>query len=125
MKWALSLLTILFVFSCAVFVRAEEVYDQCPDQTVWVYIDYTNPWEIPCTVVVEIPKHSLKGDLHNCPAQDTKVIGEGRRANEFYSGMHVVVLKKGTLNDIKNYTTRPPHKIKVPADNINTWHAEK
>jgi len=99
----------------------------CSDQDVWVYIKHTKFYEPPSIVIVHIPKHSLIGDLSNCPAQDTTVVGEGRRGLllKQFAGMSIVTLKKGKLNDSKNYTTRPPKRIEIPANNFNVWHVSK
>ena len=97
----------------------------CLDQDVWVYIEHSDPWEGTGTVVVQVPKHSLEGDFDNCPAEDTKAIGIGRTITNKFAGFHIVILKKGILNTSKNYTTRQPRKIKIPANNINTWHVRK
>jgi len=99
----------------------------CLNQDVWVYVRHQGFYEAPCIVVVHVPKYSLQGDFQNCPAEDTTVLGQGRNGpglNNF-SGMHIVTLKKGKLNNPKNYTTKPPKKIEVPANNINTWHVSK
>ena len=60
----------------------QAVSNPCLDQDVWVYIKHKasekGPWHPPCIVVVHIPKHSLSGDFQNCPAQDTKLVGQGR-----------------------------------------------
>lgn len=126
--WAQALLLVfLAVFGCAGIIGADAMQGTgpCPDQDVWVYIKHPDPWHETCVVVVHIPKHSLTGDFKNCPAQDTKVVGQGRIGLSKFAGMHVVVLKKGTLNERKNYTTKPPRKIKIPENNVNTWHADK
>jgi len=128
------LLAVLTVFGCANATAATmgtqpindpAVTSPCLDQDVWVYIKHDEPFEPTCMVVAEIPKHSLEGDFENCPAQDTKVVGQGRIGFSSYAGMHVIVIPKGYLNDPKNYTTRPPKPIKVPANNVNTWHVNK
>ncbi len=117
------LLVVLIGFS---FVEAApSEISLCLDQDVWVYVTHPDPWTATCTVVVYIPKHSLQGDFENCPAEDTKVFGKGRVGFSGFAGYHVVTIKKGLLNDSKNYTTRPPRKIKVPANNFNTWHVSK
>lgn len=97
----------------------------CLDQDVWVYVKHVDTWGTPCTVVVHVPKHSLQGDFENCPAEDTKVLGKGRVGFSGYAGFHIVTIKKGLLNDSKNYTTRAPRKIKVPKNNYDTWHVSK
>jgi len=117
------LLIVLIVFSFTEAAASET--SPCLDQEVWVYVKHEDPWEATCTVVVNVPKHSLQGDLNNCPAEDTKVFGKGRKGMTGFAGFHVVILKKGMLNDSKNYTTRPPRKIKVPQNNFNTWHVSK
>ena len=103
----------------------------CLDQDVWVYLEHKNDMDPTCLVIVYIPKYSLESDSQNCPAEDTKVIGEGRididKFGAFpglstYFGMHVVVLKKGFLNNPKNYTTKPPKHIEIPANNFNIRH---
>ena len=96
--------------------------DQCPDQDVWVYIRYTL-YEIgdpSGRVVVHIPKRTLEADFKNCPSDDIKLMGKSR-----FTGFHVVTLKKGYLNNVKNYTIFPPGKTKVPGNNFNTWHVGK
>ena len=117
------LLIVLIVFSFTEAAASET--NPCLDQEVWVYVKHADPWDATCTVVVNVPKHSLQGDLNNCPAEDTKVVGKGRKGTAGFAGFHVVTLKKGMLNDSKNYTTRPPRKIKVPQNNIDTWHVSK
>ena len=117
------LLTVLIGFSF-IGVAASET-NQCLDQDVWVYVKHADPWDITCTVVVYVPKHSLQGDFENCPAENTEVFGKGRVGFSGFAGYHVVTIKKGLLNDAKNYTTKPPRKIKVPANNVNTWHVSK
>jgi len=108
------------------FALGIPVLGPCLDEDVWVYIKHDRFFYKPSTtmVVVHVPKHSLQGDLQNCPAEDTKVLGQGRAGFNFkqFSGMHIVTLKKGKLNDSKDYTTKPPKKIEVPANNIDTWH---
>jgi hypothetical protein len=132
---AALLLVALTVFGCAELAAAPikdiaPVTSPCLDQDVWVYIrhiDDTLEWHQPCIVIVKIPKHSLQGDFNNCPAQDVKLVGQGRTGfgMSIYSGYHVIVLKKGYLNKPENYTTRPPKPIKIPANNINSWHVSK
>ena len=117
------LLTVLIGFSFVEAATSET--SLCLDQDVWVYVKHSDPWHTTCTVVVHIPKHSLEGDFENCPAQDTKMFGKGRVGFSGFAGYHVVTIKKGLLNDAKNYTTKPPRKIKVPANNVNTWHVGK
>ena len=117
------LLTVLIGFSFIGLAASET--SPCLDQDVWVYVKHTDPWEATCTVVVHVPKHSLQGDLENCPAEDTKVVGKGRVGFSGFAGYHIVTIKKGLLNSPKNYTTRAPRKIKVPANNFNTWHVNK
>ena len=101
------------------------IKNPCLDQDVWVYVRHSDPFETTCTVIVHVPKHSLEGDLQNCPAQDTKLVGQGRLGFSGFAGFHIVTIKKGLLNSPKNYTTRAPRKIKVPANNFNTWHVSK
>jgi len=98
----------------------------CPDQDVWLSVRHRDDWDPTCIVIVHIPKHSLEGDDQFCPAEDTEVIGEGRVGPGLskYFSMHVLILKKGFLNDPKNYTTKPPKKIEKPADNMNMWHCD-
>jgi hypothetical protein len=117
------LLAVLIGFSFVEAAASEP--SPCLDQDVWVYIKHSDPWAATCTVVVFVPKHSLAADFENCPAQDTKVFGKGRVGFSGFAGYHVVTIKKGLLNDSKNYTTKPPRKIKVPANNFNTWHVSK
>ena len=135
-KLALALLlVVLTVFGCAELAAAPihstaPVTSPCLDQDVWVYVkhvDDTLEWHPPCMVVVKIPKHSLQGDFNNCPAQDIRLVGQGRAGfgMSVFAGYHVVVIKKGYLNDPKNYTTRPPRPIKIPANNIDSWHVNK
>jgi hypothetical protein len=88
---------------------------------VWVFIKHKEPLGSICLVVVHVPKHSLTGDINNCPAQDTKRVGMGRVRGR-YAGHHVVTLKKGILNNPKNYVIKPPKSLKIPADNFDTWH---
>ncbi len=116
------LLVVLIAFS---FVEAASETSPCLDQDVWVYIKHTDLWTGTYTVVVSIPKHSLEGDFDNCPAEDTKLLGKGRIGFSKFAGYHVVTIKKGLLNDSKNYTTKPPRKIEVPQNNYNTWHVNK
>lgn len=99
----------------------------CLDQDVWVYVEHSKFWVSASTVIVHVPKHSLVGDFQNCPAQDTKAVGQGRTGPTLtvFSGMHVITLKKGVLNDSKNYTTRPPRKIEIKANNFDIWHVSK
>lgn len=101
--------------------------DQCPDQDVWVYVKHPahEIGEKYCRVIVHIPKRTLEGDFYNCPAQDTKAVGKGVIGFKFFAGYHVVTIEKGLLNNTKNYTTRPPRAIEVPANNRNTWHVKK
>ena len=121
------LLIITIVFNS--FAFAPEIPDTnlCLDQDVWVYINNYGFLTQPATVVVHVPKHSLRGDSENCPIKDTKVMGEGRTGPGLtvFAGMRVVTLEKGKLNDSKNYTTRAPRRIEVPDDNMNTWHVNK
>ena len=117
------LLAILIGFSFVEAAASET--SPCLDQDVWVYIKHPDPWTETCTVVVFVPKHSLDGDFENCPTQDTKVLGKGRVGFSGFAGYHVVVIKKGLLNDSKNYTTKQPRKIKVPENYWNTWHVNK
>ena len=132
------LLVVLTVFGCAELSAAPTtkilqdaaVTSPCLDQDVWVYIkhvDDTTEWHPPCMVVVHIPKHSLQGDFQSCPAQDTPLVGQGRTGwgMSQYAGHHVIVLEKGYLNNPKNYTTKAPRPIKVPSDNVRTWHVSK
>ena len=136
---ALLLILISFFalgFSCVAAPEAPEVIDTssiydleyekkidnpCLDQDVWVFVKHRDPWDPTCTVIVHVPKHSLGGDAINCPAQDTKVVGEGRMNGQF-AGFHVVTLKKGILNNPKNYVTKKPKHIKIPANNFNLRH---
>ena len=122
----LFLLIILTIFSFTV-EAASDIVDVCLDQDVWVDIKHSDPWEDTCIVIVYVPKHSLQGDFYNCPAEDTEVIGEGRKGFGLtvFDGMHVLTLPKGMLNDSSNYRTTPPRKIKVPANNRDTWHVSK
>jgi len=117
------LLTVLIGFSFTGVAASET--DQCLDQDVWVYVKHSDPWDITCTVVVHLPKHSLEGDFENCPAEDTKAFGKGRTGFSKFAGYHVVIIEKGLLNDPKNYTTKAPRKIEVPANNFDTWHVSK
>ena len=73
----------------------------------------------------KINLYMIQGDFENCPAENTEVFGKGRVGFSGFAGYHVVTIKKGLLNDSKNYTTRPPRKIKVPANNFDTWHVSK
>ncbi len=120
------MLVIIITLNSFAFVPDETVdTGLCLDQDVWVYVEHSGFWIPSTTVIVHVPKHSLVGDFQNCPAQDTKAVGQGRFGLVMYSGMYVVTLKKGALNDSKNYTTNPPRKIEVPANNIDTWHVGK
>lgn len=120
----LALLLIVLIGFSFVEATASET-SPCLDQDVWVYVKHPDPWAKDCTVVVYVPKHSLEGDFENCPAQDTKVLGKGRVGFSGFTGYHVVTIKKGLLNYPKNFTTKPPRKIKVPENNFNTWHVSK
>jgi len=125
--WAQALLLMfLAVFGCATAAGNND-FGSCPDQDVWVYIKHSDPWHRPCIVIVHIPKHSLLADFENAPSKDVKVMGEGRAGFGLtqFTGFHVVVLKKGFLNDPGNYTTRPPKKVKIEADNIKTWYVNR
>lgn len=106
--------------------KAKIIKNPCLDQDVWAFLKHTDKFDPTCTVVVFIPKASLEGDLNNCPAGDTTVIGEGRAGINLskYVGIHVLILKKGFLNSPKNYTTTPPKSIEYPADNINIWRVK-
>lgn len=121
------LLMITIVFNSFAFVPEISDTNLCLDQDVWVYINNSGFLIQPAVVVVHIPKHSLRGNLENCPIKDTKVVGEGRTGPglDIFAGMRVVTLQKGKLNDPKNYTTRAPKRTEVPADNMNTWHVNK
>jgi hypothetical protein len=131
----MALFTVLITtFSCSANeplliteVDEIEIQNPCPDEDVWVYIKHQASddweWHPPCVVIVHIPKHTLEGDFENCPAQPTEVLGKGQSSRGF-AGMHVVELKKGHLNNPKNYTTRPPKSMDMPADNIRTWHVK-
>ena len=122
------LLVITVAFNSFAFIPETSVdTGPCLDEDVWVYIKHNGFYEPPSTVIAHIPKHSLEGDFQNCPAEDTKVVGQGRTGVmlEQFLGMRIVTLKKGKLNDSKNFTTKSPKKMKVPANNINTWHVSK
>jgi hypothetical protein len=120
----LALLLIVLIGFSFVEATASET-SPCLDQDVWVYVKHPDPWSTDCTVVVYVPRHSLEGDFENCPAQDTKVFGKGRVGFSGFAGYHVVIIKKGLLNHPKNFTTKPPRKIKTPENNRNTWHVSK
>jgi hypothetical protein len=127
---ALLMLILSLVFNGAAIANevlpAEvSIEDTCLDEEVWVYIKHSDPWDITCTVIVNIPKHSLQADFENCPAVDTEMVGIGKKGITGFAGFHVVTIKKGLLNDSKNYTTKPPRKIKVPQNNTDTWHVKK
>lgn len=131
-KLALALLlVVLTVFGCAastasgVATSPPAVTSPCLDIDVWVYLKKTEAFEPTCMVVVHVPKHSLQGDFNNCPAADTKVVGQGRLGFQTFAGMKVVTIPKGHLNNPKNYTTKAPRSIKIPADNVRTWHVNK
>lgn len=131
-NWKLVLmLMVLLIFSCAGTAlnqvedpKIVENTDQCLDQDVWVIIQHPDVWHEPSLVLVYVPKQSLTGDFENCPAEDTKVTGRAILVNGSYNGIHVVILKKGTLNDEKDYMTDPPPNIPIPADNIETWNVK-
>lgn len=125
MKSLVLALLLIFLIGFSSTIAGAAGTGPCLDQDVWVYIKHTDPWEDTCTVVVYVPKHSLQGDFNNCPAEDTKVVGRGQKGMTGFAGFHVVILKKGVLNDSKNYTTRPPRKFKIPQNNWNTWHVNK
>ena len=126
------LLVVLTVFGCAELAASKTpgatpvaATGPCLDHDVWVYIKKSDAFEPTCMVVVHIPKHSLQGDFQNCPAQDTRRVGQGRYGMSTFAGMKVVTIPKGHLNNPKNYTTRAPRPIKIPADNTKTWHVNK
>lgn len=125
MKSLVLTLLLIFLIGFNFTVATATEISPCLDQDVWVYVKHTDPWEGTCTVVVHVPKHSLQRDFNNCPAEDTKVVGPARKGMIGFAGFHVVILKKGILNDSKNYTTRPPRRIKVPQNNFDTWHVSK
>jgi hypothetical protein len=97
-----------------------------PTLDVWVMVyhsheDLRHP---PCMVIVHIPKNSLDADENNCPAHDTKLVGEGFSGNGVSTGYHVIILKKGALNDPKSYSLMPPkRKPKLVPDYIHIWTA--
>lgn len=121
------MLVIIITLNSFAFIQENVDTGLCLDQDVWVYVKHSGFLIPSSTVIVHVPKHSLIGDFQNCPAQDTKAVGQGRTGSGriIFSGMYVVTLKKGALNDSKNYTTNPPRKIEVPADNMETWHVGK
>ena len=117
------LLTVIIGFSFIVDETSEA--NQCLDKDVWVYVKHSDPWEDTSTVIVHVPKFSLERGSQDCPRQDTKVVGIGRTDTKEYAGFHVVILKKGALNDPKSYTTRAPRKIEIPENFFDTWYVDK
>ena len=119
-KIIITVLTFIFL----IFGSLATMAGNWPTLDIWVYVkhkdlDYKHQ---PCRVIVHIPKNTLECDDKNCPAQDTKVVGEGMWSDGVSAGWHVVKIKKGALNNPKSYTfDKPKWKPRIEPDNITMW----
>lgn len=120
-KLAAILTFLLLIFSSAV----QAGVNNWPTLDAWVLVRHSDPFleHAPCIVIVHIPKNSIECD-ENCPAQDTKLVGEGVDDKGISTGYHVITIKKGALNNPESFSFEPPkRKPKVVPDFINIWTA--
>jgi hypothetical protein len=113
-------------------IHSKSVCKLGPSTDVWLYIRCKNVAkektknDIPCIILVEVPKNSLRCDAKNCPSSDTKVVGNAfmGKDHSYFVGMRVGVLKKGTLNNPRNYMKKKPQK-NIKLDNIYFLQVKK
>jgi hypothetical protein len=114
---------IFLALTSAFLISISSSFAKCPDKDVWIYLKCNNfdLKGMPCVLLVHVPKNSLECDKDNCPIKDTKVVGEARLGKDYsyHGGLYVGILKKGILNNPKNYITVKPNKLEIP-QNIKT-----
>lgn len=119
----------LLVFSCTTALNIWAQEPNWPSLDVWVVAKHAeDPFgdHPACTVIIHIEKGSIYCDDKNCPAEDTKVVGEMVFQNGISWGFHVVTLKKGMLNDPKSFSfSAPKRKFKIKPDWLNIWTATR
>lgn len=104
---------LLLVFSTASFAG------NSPWTKVWVAVPHSENFEFTGIVLIELEENSINCTTETCPDEDITLVGDGydRRGN--WMGLHVIKVKKGYLNDDRNWSFDKP-KIK-PKEANNLW----
>jgi hypothetical protein len=117
---ALFISVLLLLISFSVYAVSHK--SNFPSLPVWIIMPYNNDFVgHPLVLYVELDANSIYCDENNCPAEDTKVLGEGYNVNNVYEGLYFTILKKGALNRKGSWTFNRPNLPIKRGNNFWLW----